>query len=114
MMGNERHLPGRLNCNKEKTSMSIDYSMKISVPKHVLVRVFENESVILNLDTESYHGLDDVGSSMWKALTHTSSIQEAYEALLPQYEVEPAQLRQDLDDFLEKLRQRGMVEFVAG
>jgi hypothetical protein len=94
--------------------MSIDYAMKISVPKQVLVRVFENESVILNLNTESYHGLDDVGSRMWTALTHSANIQEAFEALVSEYDVEPTQLRQDLDDFLEKLRQRGMLEFVAG
>lgn len=94
--------------------MSIDYAMKISVPKHVLVRVFENESVILNLNTESYHGLDDVGTSMWTALTKSASIQEALEALLSEYDAEPAQLRQDLDDFLDKLHQRGMVEFVGG
>jgi len=94
--------------------MSIDYAMKISVPKHVLVRVFENESVILNLNTEFYHGLDDVGSRMWTALTHSASIQEAFESLISEYDVEPAQLRHDLDDFLEKLGQRGMVEFVAG
>lgn len=94
--------------------MSINYSMKISVPKHVLVRVFENESVILNLDTESYHGLDDVGTRMWSALTQSASIQEAFEALLSEYDVEPTRLRQDLDDLLDKLRQRGMVEFVAG
>jgi hypothetical protein len=106
--------PCLLNCCKEKTSMSIDYAMKISVPKSVLVRVFENESVILNLDTESYHGLDDMGTRMWTTLTQSASIQEAFETLLSAYEVEPAQLRQDLDEFLEKLRQRGMVELVAG
>ncbi len=94
--------------------MSIDYSMKVSVPKHVLVRVFENESVILNLNTEAYHGLDDVGTGIWKAIIQAASIQEAFETLLSEYDIEPAQLRQDLDDFLEKLHQRGMVEFVAG
>jgi hypothetical protein len=114
MRGNERHPHGMLNCCKEKTSMNIDYTMKISVPKHVLVRLFENESVILNLNTESYHGLDDVGTRMWMALTQSASIQEAFEALLSEYAIEPGQLRQDLDEFLEKLRQRGMVELVAG
>lgn len=94
--------------------MSLDYAMKILVPKNVLVRVFENESVILNLDTESYHGLDDVGTRMWTALTQSADIQEAFEALLSEYDVDPARLRQDLDDFLEKLRQRGMVELVGG
>lgn len=94
--------------------MSINYAMKIAIPKHVLVRVFEKESVILNLNTESYHGLDDVGTRMWTALSQSASIQEAFDALLSEYEVEPTRLRQDLDDFLETLRQRGMVEFVAG
>lgn len=103
-----------LTCYEEDTSMGINYAMKIAVPSHVLVRVFENESVILNLDTESYHGLDDVGTRMWTALTNSASIQEAFEALLSEYRVEPAQLRQDLDDFLETLGQRGMVELVAG
>jgi hypothetical protein len=94
--------------------MSIDYAMKIAVPKHVLVRIFENESVILNLNTEIYYGLDDVGTRMWTALTRSANIQEAFEGLLSEYHTEPAQLRQDLDEFLEKLRQRGMVELVAG
>jgi hypothetical protein len=94
--------------------MRINYAMKVSVPSHVLVRVFENESVILNLNSESYHGLDEVGTRMWTALTQAASIQEAFEALLSEYEVEPTRLRQDLDDLLDKLHQRGMVEFVAG
>ena len=94
--------------------MGINYAMKVSVPSHVLVRVFENESIILNLDTEAYHGLDDVGTRMWTALTNAASIQEAFDALLSEYQVEPAQLRQDLDGFLEMLGQRGMVALVAG
>jgi hypothetical protein len=93
--------------------MGLDHSMKISVPSHILVRDFENESVILNLNTESYHGLDDVGTRMWQALTQSGNIQGAFETLLSEYDIEPARLRQDLDDFIEKLRQRGIVEFVS-
>ncbi len=87
---------------------------QVSIPKNVLVQTFDNESVLLNLDTEQYHGLDDVGTRMWLALTQTGTIQEAFERLLTEYRVEPGTLKQDLDDFVKKLRQRGLVELSAG
>jgi hypothetical protein len=90
--------------------MSISFTMQVSVPKHILVRTFENESVILNLETESYHGLDDVGTRMWQALTGCESIQAAYESLLSDYEIDPASLRQDLQEFINQLVTRGLVE----
>ena len=84
--------------------------MRASVPKHVLVRTFENESVLLNLDSECYHGLDDVGTRMWEALTTSGNIQAAYDKLLAEYEVDASVLRQDLDDFLAQMVQRGLLE----
>ena len=67
------------------------------MPNQVLVRTFQNESVLLNLDRESYHGLDDVGTRMWQALSQSENIQAAYESLLSEYEVNAATLRKDLD-----------------
>ena len=90
--------------------MNISFTMQVSVPKHILVRTFENESVILNLETESYHGLDNVGTRMWEALTRSENIQAAYESLLSDYEVDPATLRQDLQDFINQMVTRGLVD----
>jgi hypothetical protein len=90
--------------------MAFSMKMKVTSPKNVLVRTFENESVLLNLDSESYHGLNDVGTRMWEALTSSENLQVAYEKLLMDYEVDPSQLRQDLDDFVAKLVQRGLLE----
>jgi DNA-directed RNA polymerase subunit H (RpoH/RPB5) len=93
--------------------MTISFTAHISVPEHVLVRSFENESVLLNLQTEYYHGLDDVGTRMWNLLIQSKSIQEAYETLLAEYDVDPANLRQDLIDFVAELTERGLVELVG-
>jgi len=90
--------------------MNISFTMQVSVPKHILVRTFKNESVILNLETESYHGLDNVGTRMWEALTRSENIQAAYESLLSDYEVDPATLRQDLQDFINQMVTRGLVD----
>jgi hypothetical protein len=94
--------------------MTISFTMQVSVPKHILVRTFENESVLLNLETESYHGLDDVGTRMWQALTQAENIQRAYESLLSDYQVDETTLRQDLQVFLQELVSRGLVELSGG
>jgi hypothetical protein len=89
---------------------TLSLTSEISVPKHVLVRVFQNESVLLNLESEYYHGLDDVGTQMWQAVTQSKTLQEAYDLLLSQYEVDAATLKKDLTDFIERLVQRGLLE----
>ncbi len=92
--------------------MPISFKAKISVPKQVLVRTFQNESVLLNLDSECYHGLDDVGSRMWQALSQSENIQAAYESLLSEYEVDSATLQKDLEAFIESMVERGLVEVI--
>ncbi|MGA7579017.1 MAG: PqqD family protein [Desulfobaccales bacterium] len=90
--------------------MTLSMQMRVTLPKNVLVRTFETESVLLNLDTECYHGLDDVGSRMCQALTSSENIEAAYQKLLADYEVDPSQLRQDLSDFVAKMVERGLLE----
>ena len=92
--------------------MAVSFKAKISVPEQVLVRTFKNESVLLNLDTECYHGLDDVGTRMWQALSQSENIQAAFEALLPEYEVDGATLHKDLEAFIESMVERGLVEVI--
>jgi hypothetical protein len=83
---------------------------KVSIPDGVLVRELQGESVLLNLNTESYFGLDDVGTRMWAALAGSPSVQAAYEMLLAEYEVDAARLRADLHGFIEKLKEMGLIE----
>ena len=81
----------------------------VSVPDGVLIRELEGESVLLNLNSESYFGLDDVGTRMWAALATARTLQGAFEILLAEYDVDPAQLRADLGTFVEKLSELGLL-----
>ena len=83
---------------------------KISIPDGVLVRELQGESVLLNLNTESYFGLDDVGTRMWAALTGSPTVQAAYEMLLAEYEVDSVRLTADLHSFIEKLEELGLIK----
>ena len=83
---------------------------RVTLPESVLVRELGGESVLLNLESESYFGLDEMGTRMWAALTTSPSIEAAFESLLAEYEVEPEQLRSDLSAFVERLAESGLID----
>lgn len=89
--------------------MTISFNMRVSLPEDVLVRELDGESVILNLKSERYFGLDEVGTCMWQALSRSKLIQDAYEALLSEYDVAPEQLRNDLYQLIEQLVENGLI-----
>ena len=91
--------------------MSINFNSRVEVPEDVLVSELDGESVILNLKTESYFGLDAVGVGMWRAFTSANSIEAAYTTLKDQWDVEPDLLRKDLAGLLEQLAAEGLVRF---
>ena len=94
--------------------MSLAPHHRIEIPEGVLMRDLQGEAVILNLDSECYFGLDEVGTRMWAALTTFPDVGAAIEALLAQFEVEPEELRRDLAEFVETLEQAGLVRVSAG
>ncbi len=89
--------------------MTISFTQRVSIPTEVLVSNLQQESVILNLNTECYFGLDEIGTRFFSLLTGSGTIQTAYEALLEEYDVEAEVLRRDLTELLEKLSAQGLV-----
>jgi Coenzyme PQQ synthesis protein D (PqqD) len=88
----------------------IPFNSRVQVPADVLVSQLEGESVILNLKTESYFGLDDVGARMWTVVTASRSIQAGYVRLTEEYSVDPERLREDLATLLEQLVEQGLLQ----
>jgi len=88
----------------------IAFSSRVVVPETVLFRELDGEAVLLNLNTESYLGLDDVGTRMWTLLTTQPSIQVAYDALLVEYDVAPDVLRNDVEVLVGQMLEHGLVE----
>ena len=89
--------------------MTIANTSRVSVPSDTLINVLGSESVILSLKSERYFGLDEMGTRMWSVLTTAPSLQEAYDTLLSEYEVEPEILRKDLEELLQKLVEQELV-----
>ncbi len=82
---------------------------RVEISADVIMREFAGESALLNLDTEVYYGLDEVGTRMWALLTSASSIQNAYEILCDEYDVDAEILKADLIRLVEELIAHGLV-----
>ena len=89
--------------------MTISFSDRVRVPDDVLISNLQQESVILNLDSERYYGLDDVGTRFLSVLTNSESIEAAYEKLAGEYDVDNQVLRQDLLTLVEDLVAQGIL-----
>ena len=89
--------------------MKIPSSAKITVPDGVLVQELQGESVLLNVNTENYYGLDEVGTRMWAVLSEAPSIADAIDTLLDEYEVERATLESDVSDLLIELLEKKLI-----
>jgi hypothetical protein len=89
--------------------MTISFSDRVTVPDDVLISHLQEESVILNLDSERYYGLDDVGTRFLSVVTTSESIEAAYDRLRHEYDVDPQVLRADLLALIEKLIDQGLL-----
>jgi len=90
--------------------MTISFSDRVTVPDDVLISNLQDESVILNLDSERYYGLDNVGTRFLSVLTTSDTIESAYEQLRDEYDVDGEVLRNDLRVLVENLIDQGLIE----
>jgi len=90
--------------------MNLD--QKITFADTVFAQEVDGEMVLLDMNSENYFGLDEVGTSIWQAMQEKENLKEVFEILLEQYEVEEDILKNDLITFVEKLEESGLVKVV--
>jgi hypothetical protein len=90
--------------------MTISFSDRVRVADDVLISSLQEESVLLNLDSERYFGLDNVGNRFFSALTTSDSIEAAYQSLASEYDIDRDMLRADLVSLIEDLLAHGLIE----
>ena len=82
----------------------------IIVPSpEVLVQELDGEAVLLNLDSECYFGLDEVGTRLWQHLIEHRRLKRVCEAMQKEYDVDESRLRADVLQLVEKLLEAGIV-----
>jgi hypothetical protein len=87
---------------------------RASVPQHVVYRTFPAETVLLNLERGTYHGLNPSGGRMLEVLERSDTIAAAAQELAGVYAAAPEVVERDLCELCKDLRARGLVEIEDG
>ena len=90
--------------------MEIRDDQVFTVSKDVLFQEVSGETVLLDLESEQYFGLDEVGTRIWALLNEGQGVAAIVETLLTEYEVEREQLEADVRELLAALLDAGLIE----
>ena len=66
--------------------MNLD--QKVIFAETVFAQEVDGEMVLLDMESENYFGLDEVGTAIWQAMQEKETLKEVFDLLLAQYEVE--------------------------
>lgn len=76
----------------------------------MLFQEVSGETVLLDLDSESYFGLDEIGTRIWMLLNEGRGQGGIVDALLEEYEVERDTLEADVAELLGNLLEAGLIK----
>lgn len=68
---------------------------KLVVPAQVVARTVGEETVVLDLVSGTYYGLDAIGARIWNLLGEGRTVGDALAVMLEEYDVASEQLERD-------------------
>lgn len=74
----------------------------------MITQEVSGETVLLNLESEEYFGLDSVGTRAWQLINEGQSLGEVLASMLDEYDVEESRLLNDLRALLSEVVERGL------
>lgn len=90
--------------------MLIISSSVIKVSKNSTASNLGTETIVLNLDSGKYYGLNDVGVAVWNLIQNPKTVEEIRDAVLAEYEVKYEQCNRDILKLIEELSTIGLIE----
>ena len=89
--------------------MDVAPTEHFAVHPSVICRELAGETVLLNLESGVYYGLDAVGTRVWQLLQQGKTIDGVCEVMVEEYDVVIDVLRDDVSRLVSELRERGIV-----
>ena len=83
---------------------------RLRVPDHVVYRDFGDETVVLNLDSGMYHGLNGTAAVMLTVVGESDTVEVAVEKLMERFEQPREVIEPDLLELCRALAERGLIE----
>jgi hypothetical protein len=78
----------------------------------VLFQEIDGETVLLDLKSEAYFGLDATATRIWQLLQDQHDLPELFRIMAAEFEVDPEELKTDLIRHLEELEEAGLINMI--
>lgn len=82
---------------------------KLTIPTQVMSRLVGDETVLLNLETGLYFGLDGVGQVVWESVSAGENLRSAVATIVAGFDVDEDQAAADVLAFAATLVERGLL-----
>ena len=86
----------------------------VSIPDHVVFRSFASETVVLNLQTQKFHGLNASAGRMVEVLGREKTIARALTEIARDFGRPEDEIQPYLLEFVETMLERGLLVLVDG
>ncbi len=87
---------------------SVTLSHRLVRSDEVLFQNLDGEAVLLDLASETYFGLNEVGTRVWELLEASRTLGELSSQLQAEYDVEAARAESDVIDLATRLVEAGL------
>ncbi|MCP5167024.1 MAG: PqqD family protein [Pseudomonadales bacterium] len=88
----------------------MNLNQTITLSPDVISQEVSGETVLLDLESENYFGLDEVGTRIWQLIKETNDLEAIFNTLLAEYDVSEERLLGDLDALLGEIAGLGLVK----
>ena len=92
---------------------TMNLNQTIALSPDVISQEVSGETVLLDIESENYFGLDEVGTRIWQLIKETNELQSIFDTLLEEYNVSEQRLQLDLTTLLTEIEGLGLVKLEA-
>ena len=87
---------------------------RVKISPDVLFQEISGECVLLDLKSENYFGLDEVGTRIWQLIEECGGeLRTVFDRMAAEYHVDSAVLERDLKDLMTRLCDNGLIEILS-
>jgi hypothetical protein len=91
----------------------MNLNQTVTFSPQVISQEVAGETVLLDLESECYFGLDAVGTRIWQLIGDGGELLTIYNTLLEEYDVGEAQLLADLETLITEACRQGLITLQA-
>jgi len=83
---------------------------KVEINENVFIQEVDDETILLDSETQEYFSLNEIGTLFYYFLQEYETLQKVLDELKKSFDVDEAQLKEDLFDFVKALEEQNLLK----